>query len=610
MKTTPRHFLFGATFACSVALTAVLFAEDATAPVSDKQAAPTPAAAATTSSVSPAPTASATASTAATATPAATAASTTSSVEPSAAPAPTSAEARKVEDETPNDPALRRIDNGSESDKKPARSPRLRGPRIRHGDNARVSIVNNASLGKGETADSVVAICGNATSEGEVADAVVAVCGNARATGPVGDSVVAVLGNVYVDAKVGEAVAVFGNVELGPNADVAGDVVTVFGTVKRDPKAVVHGSIPNVTFGGIHVSNAEWLQAYLAECVFKLRPLAIAPHLGWAWSIAVGFLVFYVLLALLFRGGIETCVQTLESRPGSSILAALLTLLLTPVLFVLLAVTGIGIAVIPFLGIALLCATLVGKVTMLAWLGRRITRYFGEGPMAHVAVATLLGGLIVLALYLIPVAGFIVYKLLGMLGVGVVVYTVLLKSKRERPVPVAAAVAPVAVAPVAESVVGGAATIGGLAVATAPAAAVTPPVAASTLPRAGFWVRFGASLIDLVVAVVVIGVLSGVVSHHLQPQVFFLLLAAYAAVMWKTKGTTIGGIVCGLRVIRLDGAPVDWATAIVRALSAFVSILPLGLGFIWVVIDDEKQSWHDKIAGTTIVCVRGNISLV
>ena len=42
---------------------------------------------------------------------------------------------------------------------------------------------------------------------------------------------------------------------------------------------------------------------------------------------------------------------------------------------------------------------------------------------------------------------------------------------------------------------------------------------------------------------------------------FFPVLAIYAAVMWKLKGTTIGGIVCGLKVVRLDGREIDWATA-------------------------------------------------
>jgi uncharacterized RDD family membrane protein YckC len=71
-----------------------------------------------------------------------------------------------------------------------------------------------------------------------------------------------------------------------------------------------------------------------------------------------------------------------------------------------------------------------------------------------------------------------------------------------------------------------------------------------------------------------------------------------------------GGIVCGLKVVRLDDRPIDWGTAIVRALGCFLSFVVLCLGFLWVVFDDQRQSWHDKIAGTTVVRVPKGVSLV
>jgi uncharacterized RDD family membrane protein YckC len=89
-----------------------------------------------------------------------------------------------------------------------------------------------------------------------------------------------------------------------------------------------------------------------------------------------------------------------------------------------------------------------------------------------------------------------------------------------------------------------------------------------------------------------------------------ILLAIYGAVMWKIKGTTIGGILCNLQVVRLDGRPVDWGTAIVRALSCFLSLVVFGLGFIWIAFDSEKQGWHDKIAGTIVVRSPKGASLV
>ena len=111
-------------------------------------------------------------------------------------------------------------------------------------------------------------------------------------------------------------------------------------------------------------------------------------------------------------------------------------------------------------------------------------------------------------------------------------------------------------------------------------------------------------MLDALLVGIVIGLL-----HHLF-NLELLVLAAYGAVMWKLRGSTIGGIVFDLQVVRLDGRDIDWATAIVRALACFLSVAAAGLGFIWIAFDHDKQAWHDKIAGTVVVRVAKGMSLV
>ncbi|MGH7946370.1 MAG: RDD family protein, partial [Opitutaceae bacterium] len=148
-----------------------------------------------------------------------------------------------------------------------------------------------------------------------------------------------------------------------------------------------------------------------------------------------------------------------------------------------------------------------------------------------------------------------------------------------------------------------------------PGAASQPPVAAAIAwPRAGFLVRLGALAIDGVLIGLIMSLIAGLLPRALEiesgPGGWLLALAIYGAVMWKNKGTTIGGIICGLKVVRADNRALDWSTAIVRALACFLSLAVVGLGFIWVAIDDEKQSWHDKIAGTVVVVAPKGVSLV
>ncbi len=537
---------------------------------------------------------------------------------------------------------------------------RFRGPRFRSDDDELVSVFGNSTLLAGQRSDTVVSVFGSSTSSGEVRDAVVSVFGNTRIEGgSVGNAAVAVLGDNYVNAPVeGNVVAVLGNVELGPNAKVRGDVVVIGGQLKRDAAADVRGGVQHVM--SLPTGVLGGLRSWLENCARYLRPLAFAPGLEWAWTIALGFLGLYVLLALLFREPIDRCVKTLQENPGQTIVASLLTMLLTPVLFVVLCITIIGVAFIPIVSFGMFLATLFGKAVVLTWIGRGILKLFQQDEAKmNSAVATLVGGAVILLLYVVPVLGFLVYNLLGLLALGVVVYTLLLSQKARRKsapppafgarpgagvggagaageasmagggpagaAPYTAGFSADAAAAAAGSAGGAAAGYGaeaaggsatGAADANAAGGAATggygggpgvPPnhsADALSLPRAGFWIRMLALLIDAIL----VGAVFSALDHHHQLQL--IALATYGAIMWKLKGTTVGGIVCNLKVVRVDGRPIDWSTAIVRALSCFLSLVVCGLGFIWIAFDEGRQSWHDKIAGTAVVRVPQGVSLL
>jgi hypothetical protein len=278
-----------------------------------------------------------------------------------------------------------------------------------------VSVGSDSHLGKGYSADTVVSVFGSSTSEGDVRDAIVSIFGDNHVSGTVGDSAVAVFGDNHVNAKVfGDVVAVMGDIELGPEAEVNGQVVVIGGTLTRDPKAVVSGGVQRVF--GHDFGSFRWLRPWIQHCLLLGRPLALSPGLGWAWGLALGFLALYAFIALLFRPTVDRCVTTLETRLGQTVVASLIGLLVTPVLFALLAITVIGIAFIPFAGAAMFVATMFGKVVVLAWIGRAVSRVSGESTALHTAACVVLGGAVILVLYLIPVIGFIVYKALGILG--------------------------------------------------------------------------------------------------------------------------------------------------------------------------------------------------
>jgi len=102
-------------------------------------------------------------------------------------------------------------------------------------------------------------------------------------------------------------------------------------------------------------------------------------------------------------------------------------------------------------------------------------------------------------------------------------------------------------------------------------------------------------MIDFIIIILII--------QFLDLDVPFLPFFVYFIVFWGWKGSTLGGMALDLRVQKISGDPVDWPTALIRSFSSIVSFLPLCLGFFWAGWDPDNQSWHDKIAGTTVVRV-------
>lgn len=133
---------------------------------------------------------------------------------------------------------------------------------------------------------------------------------------------------------------------------------------------------------------------------------------------------------------------------------------------------------------------------------------------------------------------------------------------------------------------------------------------------ARLWRRLAASLYDLLpllglwflVAALAIGATGGEVDVAHPPRGFRLALqaalglvtAAYFAGSWWRGGQTIGMRAWGLRVVAGDG-PVGLGQACLRFAAALVSLLALGLGFFWCVIDPQRRAWHDLVAGTRVI---------
>lgn len=100
--------------------------------------------------------------------------------------------------------------------------------------------------------------------------------------------------------------------------------------------------------------------------------------------------------------------------------------------------------------------------------------------------------------------------------------------------------------------------------------------------------------------------------HLLEPTVAdFFQYVGYALVLavifanwiygYVRFGQSFGKRFIGLRLVRVDGQPVDYKTATVRLIGSLLSLLVFGYGFLRILWDDEQRGWHDMLAGTVVV---------
>jgi uncharacterized RDD family membrane protein YckC len=81
----------------------------------------------------------------------------------------------------------------------------------------------------------------------------------------------------------------------------------------------------------------------------------------------------------------------------------------------------------------------------------------------------------------------------------------------------------------------------------------------------------------------------------------FLIWFVFYAWFWTHGGQTLGMQAWKLRLQRADGGPVTPWQALLRFLAAFPSLLLFGLGMLWMLVDRDRMTWHDRFSESVIV---------
>lgn len=134
------------------------------------------------------------------------------------------------------------------------------------------------------------------------------------------------------------------------------------------------------------------------------------------------------------------------------------------------------------------------------------------------------------------------------------------------------------------------------------------------LEYVGFWSRTGAAIIDTILAMLIIWPLlyalygkdyltrTAIIQGPGDLLLNYVFPAVAVLLFWFYKSATPGKMVIRATIVdaKTGGKP-SKGQLVGRYFSYYLSILPLGLGILWVGWDARKQGWHDKLAGTVVV---------
>ncbi len=80
-----------------------------------------------------------------------------------------------------------------------------------------------------------------------------------------------------------------------------------------------------------------------------------------------------------------------------------------------------------------------------------------------------------------------------------------------------------------------------------------------------------------------------------------LIVVSYFTFFHGYTGQTPGKKLFGLKVVHTSGLPLTFGQAFLRWVGYVLSALPMSAGFLWAVIDKNKQGWHDKLSDTYVI---------
>lgn len=139
------------------------------------------------------------------------------------------------------------------------------------------------------------------------------------------------------------------------------------------------------------------------------------------------------------------------------------------------------------------------------------------------------------------------------------------------------------------------------------------------VPKATFWMRAVATLVDAAIVFGLQMILGGLLALVGTVTVvgsdggagetafivhFFSYLISFTYYIFFTGycGQTPGKMVLRIKVVRQDGSPIGYGRAAFREVPAkFLSGIIFGIGYLMVIFDEQKRALHDRMSDTYVI---------
>ena len=229
------------------------------------------------------------------------------------------------------------------------------------------------------------------------------------------NEVVVIDGNVAIYGNVESNIVIIGgSLKLGPGVRVGREIVLIGAGVDRDPSAAIGGKItevdmpPSLPFVSLLKSffKGGWIVVWAAISVMVL----------------LGFLGLAILAAALVPEHVGTVVKALERSFASMFLWGILSSFLAGLVLVFLAITIVGIILIPLTIVVITLAWIIGYIASAIFIGKNVMAYFKKTPPPF--VDAILGIVLLFLAGFLPIVGpFVIKPIFLFAGFGAVLIT-------------------------------------------------------------------------------------------------------------------------------------------------------------------------------------------